>query len=348
MTCYEVTVQRDPPAGYDSIVGASGSFYHHPAWIEGLARCFRFDSVFVTAARGGVLVGALPLALVPPLLAGRRLVSLPFSYAAGPVGRDANTRAVLYDAARSYAVERGIRRLEIKSIGDSLPTPDGFVRTTRYSTYRVSTKAGIDDVWQRLHAGSTRRGIKKSQREGVIVERSAGAEGWALMAQLQHVTSHRLGLPAPPTRFFTDVAHGLEQLGLAQLYLARLPSGQLAAAIVCWKSPREWIYGFGASLRQHSDARPTHALLWAAINDATTAGADFDLGRAAPEQAGLVEFKRRWGGEPIPLSYDHWPSAAGLNTRPRDRGGLAVLNRMWSALPAAVARRGSFLYRYLG
>jgi hypothetical protein len=75
---------------------------------------------------------------------------------------------------------------------------------------------------------------------------------------------------------------------------------------------------------------------------------EFDLGRAAPEQAGLVEFKVRWGGQPVPLAYDYWPRVAGLHAARRDRGLLAVAPRLWSLLPPAVARWGSRFYRYLG
>jgi hypothetical protein len=84
------------------------------------------------------------------------------------------------------------------------------------------------------------------------------------------------------------------------------------------------------------------------VRDAAAEGVAFDLGRAAPEQTGLVEFKRRWGGEPVPLAYDYWPTAAGINVAPRDAGTLAIAGKAWSHLPASIARRGSFLYRYLG
>ena len=94
--------------------------------------------------------------------------------------------------------------------------------------------------------------------------------------------------------------------------------------------------------------RPNHVLIWEAMRRATHAGVTFDLGRAAPEQEGLVEFKTRWGGEPVPLAYDYWPEASGLNTAKRDSGALGLAGRVWSRLPEAVARRGSFLYRYLG
>jgi hypothetical protein len=62
----------------------------------------------------------------------------------------------------------------------------------------------------------------------------------------------------------------------------------------------------------------------------------------------LLEFKRRWGGQAIPLAYDYWPAPAGLNVAARDRGALSRMAAVWSRLPSGVARLGARLYRYLG
>jgi hypothetical protein len=168
------------------------------------------------------------------------------------------------------------------------------------------------------------------------------------MAQLEERTAHGHGLPAPPRNFFLEGCRELQRGGLADLYLAFTSAGAPAAAITLWKGPRSWIYAFGASDPAHLEHRPNHVLIWAAMQDAAKAGHRFDLGRAAPEQQGLVEFKRRWGGQPIPLAYDYWPEPRGLNVARRDRGPMAAMATVWSRLPAPVARLGSGLYRYLG
>jgi hypothetical protein len=148
---------------------------------------------------------------------------------------------------------------------------------------------------------------------------------------------------------FLDVCRSLQNAGLADLYLARVPDGRIAAGFVMFKGPREWIYAFSASdPGLVKDYRPTHVLLWTGLQRAVAAGAVFDLGRTAPEQRSLAEFKERWGARADPLAYDYWPDAGGLLNARRDRGALAVAARVWAALPAPVARLGSALYRYLG
>jgi len=182
----------------------------------------------------------------------------------------------------------------------------------------------------------------------LIIHQGEGVADWLIMAQLEERTAHAHGLPAPPRRFFTQACPRLQAAGLAAVYLARTPAGASAAAITVWKGPRAWIYGFGASDPAHLEHRPNHVLIWRAIQDAIADGCRFDLGRAAPEQEGLMEFKRRWGGQAIPLAYDYWPEPGGLNVAARDRGAMATAAAVWSRLPARIARLGTGLYRYLG
>src|SRR5207245_8639765 len=121
------------------------------------------------AAGEGALRGGLALAEVPALIGASRLVSFPFSFVAGPMARDALVARALAAAARDLAAERGLKRVEIKQLGTAGPVADGFVRSTRYTTYRVPTTGGEQAVWSRLHVTSTQQRIRKGQKAGVTV-----------------------------------------------------------------------------------------------------------------------------------------------------------------------------------
>ena len=347
MTSLTISRTAEPPEDWRAFAAAHGTFYHQPEWALCLGDIYRLRIDYYSARREGKLCGLLAVAEIPPLLGPRRFVSLPFSYAAGPLAQDAATAAALSEAVLERARERGVRRIELKSKGE-YPAPAGFQRAFRYATYEIPTDQGESAVWQQLHASSTQRSIKKGLKAGVVVRRGETAEDWLLMAELEERTAHGHGLPAPPRRFFVEGCRQLQSAGLAQVYLAFTSTRVPAAAITIWKGPRSWIYAFGASDPAQLEQRPNHVLLWTAIQDAIASERRFDMGRAAPEQAGLVEFKRRWGGQAIPLAYDYWPTPAGLNIAARDRGSLAAVAAIWSRLPAGIARLGSGLYRYLG
>jgi hypothetical protein len=337
----------EPPEDWRGFAVANGTFYHRPEWARCLADVYRLRTDFYSARLGGELRGLIAVAEIPGLLGPRRFVSLPFSYAAGPLADTAATASALSEAVLEHARERRISRIELKSRGEHPPAP-GFQRASRYATYEIPTEGGESAVWDRLHGSSTQRSIKKGLKSGLSVRQGDSAEDWLIMAEMEERTAHGHGLPAPPRRFFVDACRTLQRNGLADLYLAFTGSGAPAAAITVWKGPRSWIYAFGASDPAHLEHRPNHVLIWAAIRDAIRAGCRFDMGRAAPEQESLVEFKRRWGGHAVPLAYDYWPAPAGLNLAPRDRGSMAAVAAIWSRLPAGVARLGSGLYRYLG
>jgi hypothetical protein len=344
-----LTISRtvEPPDDWEAYARAHGTFYHLPQWAECLRDIYRLRLEYYSARTQGALQGLLAVAEVPPLLGPRRLVSLPFSYAAGPLATRGATADALAAAVRESARDRRLRRVELKSRGEFPPAP-GFHRISHYTTFELPTEGGELEVWRRLHPGSTQRSIRKGQKAGVVVRRGETSDDWLIMAELEERTAHAHGLPAPPRRFFTEGCRRLQAAGLADVYLAFTRAGDRAAAITVWKGPRAWIYGFGASDPAHLEHRPNHVLLWTAIQEAIAAGCRFDLGRVAPEQEGLLEFKRRWGGQAIPLAYDYWPEPGGLNLAARDRGVMATAGAVWSRLPRGVARLGAGLYRYLG
>lgn len=344
-----VTAQAEIPGDWGALARREGGFYHEPEWLDGLASTFGLRlHVLTERDPEGTLTGGLALAEIPRLFGPRRLVSFPFSYACGPISSTPGSLAKLGEAAVELARARGIARIEVKHRPTAPPPAAGFERVEHYATFRIPGGLEEDEVWKRLHASSTRRSIRKAQKSGLEVEEGGDDPGaWRAMALLQDDSSRRHGMPSPPHDFFTGFCARLARVGKAQLLLARGSAG-VVAAIVVWLGARERIYAFGASQTEALDLRPNHMLIWRAINESIRAGADFDLGRAAPEQAGLTEFKRRWGAERLPLAYDYWPHAFGLNAARRDTGMLAAGARAWAVLPTPIARLGSFLYRYLG
>jgi hypothetical protein len=344
-----ITRHAEAPAGWDDLVRERGTFYHQALWISELARCLRYRVHWLAARDGDELVGGMALAEVPGLIGPARLVSFPFSFAAGPLARRPDIAHGLATHARELAAEIGARRVELRHIDSATaPAPD-YVRSSRYTTYRVPTDGGEAAVWKRLHVTSTQQRIRKGQKAGVTVVDGSSEADWLAMARLEERVQQGFGVPAPPRTLFLDVCRRLQAAGLADLYLAQVPDGAIAAGFVMFKGPRDWIYAFSASHPRYiKEFRPTHVLLWAGLQRAAAAGVVLDLGRTSPEQASLAEFKQRWGAEAVPLAYDYWPGAGGLLEARRDRGALALAARVWSVLPAPVARLGSRLYRYLG
>jgi hypothetical protein len=345
----EIRRAAEVPAGWDALARSRGLFYHESTWITGLAATLAYRVHWLTAYRDGALVGGLALAEVPGLLGGHRLVSFPFSFVAGSMAVDSEVELALAEGARDLASTTGAKRVEHKQLADQHPLAPGFERSTRYSTYRVSTADGEQGLWKRLHRTSTQQRIKKGEKAGVRVVEGRSEEDWLAMAKLEEEVQRGHGAPAPPRKIFLDLGRKLQAAGLADLYLAKVPDGSIAAGYVMFTGQREWVYAFSAADPKYvNEYRPIHVILWAGLQRAAAKGINDDLGRTAPEQASLAEFKQRWGSESMPLAYDYFPGVGGLAAKRRDGGPLALATTVWSHLPRPVARWGSALYRYLG
>ncbi len=339
----------EAPAGWQAFAQARGTFYHDARWISGLARCLRYRTHWITTTDSDGIAGAMALAEVPKLTGGKRLVSYPFSFIAGPMATSTAAAHAVLERARALAAEVGSKRLEVKALGPGFEVAPGFERSGRYTTYRISPEGGEQAVWKRLDRTSVQQRIRKGEKAGVTVVMGESEADWRAMAELEESVQQGHGVPAPPRRMFTELLRGLQREGLVDLYLARIPDGRIAAGFVMYKGPTDWIYAFSASVPELiKDYRPTHVLLWAGLRAAVAANVVLDLGRTAPEQASLAEFKLRWGSATVPLVYDYFPSAGGLNQARRDQGSLALASKIWSRLPRPVARLGSGLFRYLG
>src|SRR2546427_11198546 len=150
MPSLAITRHAEPPGpgGWAELARELGTFYHDPRWITGLAEWFGYELCCLSASDGGRLVGGLALAAVPELLGGKRLVSFPFSFIAGPMARAPEVARALGTAARELAAQRGARRLEIKQLGTGVsaapppPLPPPFPRATPDTTHHVSDDCG--------------------------------------------------------------------------------------------------------------------------------------------------------------------------------------------------------------
>ena len=92
-----------PDPSWTTLARERGLFYHDPRWIAQLSRAYAYPMICLTATAAGRTVGFLALAEIPRLLGPRRLVSLPFSYAAGPLAEDPETGRQLALQARELA-----------------------------------------------------------------------------------------------------------------------------------------------------------------------------------------------------------------------------------------------------
>ena len=218
----------------------------------------------------------------------------------------------------------------------------GFGRSRQQIQYPATMVVGLDgdDVALQSRMRQTwRRYIRKAEREGVSIERTAAPTDKEIDAFLQvyRETADRDGFVIRDGAYYRRALRELCPAGLATLFLAKRDGEVLAAAVVLTFGARAW-YLWGATSAAGLERHAMYLLQWDAMRASRDAGctaydmwgAPDDLDDAQDPLHGVAWFKTGFGAAHVrwigAWDYAPWP----------------ILYRLWlEALPRvfAVIRR---------
>jgi CelD/BcsL family acetyltransferase involved in cellulose biosynthesis len=299
--------------------------FHHPAWAQLLADCYRFRAQVVGVVDGGgTMTAGLPLIDVAPRLGRRRWVSLPFSDRCAPVTTSEQALQALVVGIDDLRAGEGVAQVEVRG---ALPAPATALPPSAV-LQRRGLPAAADELLPTVHR-ALRRNVQSALERGVTVRRATHRNDLdTAFYGLQVMTRRRHGVPVQPKRYFELLWDRILSKDLGFLLLAEADGEPIAGCVyLCWQG--YMVFKYGASDPAAWARRPNDLLMWQGLVTAmerscTTA----DFGRSDLGNEGLRRFKRRLGAVEEPLVYSIIGDAA------RDeRGRLA-------ALAGPVLRRG--------
>lgn len=317
----------------------NGTFYHLSGWQEIIGDFLRHPTYYLYVERDGVINGVLPLARVKSRLFGDALISLPFLVYGGPLGSDAESTAQLIDEATRLATALGVDYLELRN---RTPLTDWPAKST-YVTFR---KAIAADPEENLNA------IPRKQRAMVRkgIKFGLEAEFDADVGRLYSVLSEckrNLGTP-----FFSEsYLRAIKAIFKEHCEILTVMNGkEPVASVMSFRFRDEILPYYGGGGGNARQLAANDFMYWKVMEAACQRGARvFDYGRSQ-EGMGPYHFKKNWGFEPEPLSYEYYlvnateiPQLDPTNAR----FGAAI--RIWSRLPLPIARiAGPPIARLLG
>jgi CelD/BcsL family acetyltransferase involved in cellulose biosynthesis len=319
------------------------NIFHHPAWINLLAECYRYRPFIVAVcdSAGGVRAG-IPMMEVRSRLTGRRWVSLPFSDHCAPLYEDAGALESLLEYLVDLSQARETPRIEVRW---GLPEHPAVHSRSLWVLHTLGLDAAPERLCQRFHR-SQWQNVRSAENRGVHIEWGERLEQLRVFYHLQWLTRRRHGLPVQPWRFFELLWRTLIQEGLGFLLLAYEGDRCLAGGIFLhWQ--QTLTYKYAASAEDSRGLRPNHLLTWTAMRWGCENGlARFDFGRSDVEDLGLRAFKHRWGAEETSLAYS--TLSAGPE-RPVGSRLMGVMHAVIRASPVWVCRAvGELLYGHFG
>jgi len=327
-----VTVSSEPPAWGSFLARSAGAtLLHDPRWGLVMQEAYGNRPFYLTARRGGRVVGILQLVLQKSLLFGTRLSSLPYFDASGVLADDpAAARALL---AEAEAVRRETRARWVELRHEAPLAADLPTRTDKV-TLRLPLPDDPEALWAALKA-KVRNQVRKAERMGL----SLHGPGEATLGEFHAVyvrTMRDLGSPPHSRRFF-EVIRG--HFGEAvRLYAVRQGERPLAAAFTLTDAAAVRVPWAAADHRFRS-LNANMLLYWGMLKEACARGAGcFDFGRSTRD-SGTHRFKRQWGAEEVPLHWQYLTAEQGdVPSLDPDRGLMRWATAAWRRLPVGVAR----------
>jgi FemAB-related protein (PEP-CTERM system-associated) len=328
---------------WDAFVGRcpEATFFHRIGWRGILEGDFRHRTHYRLAERGGEMVGVLPLAEVKSRLFGHALVSLPFCVYGGPAASDADAERALVDAAVELARTLGVEHLELRNRVAKCP---GWPHQDLYVTFRrplaPDAEANLQAVPRKQRAM-----IRKGIRNGLRADTDSSVDRFfALYAE----NVHRHGTPPFAKAYFARLCKvfGTD----CEVLIVTTADGRPVSGVLSFYFRDEVLPYYAGDTIDARELAANDFKYWELMRRACERGVRvFDYGRSK-RGTGSFDFKKNWGFEPGPLSYEFnllrratIPQNNPLNSRYKAMIGL------WRRLPIGVANAlGPHIVRNLG
>jgi FemAB-related protein (PEP-CTERM system-associated) len=343
-----ITVRRlpahDPAAAgrWDAFVQAcpDASFFHLSAWQDLIESVFRHRCHFLYAERAGEIIAVLPLAEVRSRLFGHALTSLPFCVYGGIAGA-AEAASLLEAEADRLARGLGVQHLEYRN---RVPRHQDWPQQTLYVTFR---KPILPEVEANMLAipRKQRAMVRKGIGNGLVSRIDADVDTFfALYAD--NVRRH--GTPALPKRFFQRLQAVFGEA--CEVLTVVDTAGRPLSSVLSFYFRDEVLPYYAGDDTAAREFAANDFKYWELMRRACERGCRvFDYGRSKVG-TGPYSFKKNWGFEPQPLSYEYRlykrdtvPQNNPMN--PKYRAFIAL----WKRLPLPVANAlGPHIVRNLG
>ncbi len=330
MTLTVREMQQTDKVRWDAFVDSclDATFFHRSGWKEVIERAFGHKTYFLLAEQDGVIQGVLPLAQIRHFLFGHSLSSLPFCVYGGIAATSMPAREKLDAAAQDIASKLNVDYLEYRNIR---PHHEDWPSKDLYVTFRKPIDPDVEQNMKnipRKQRAMVRSGIKNN----LVSELDDGIErffGVFSDNMLRH------GTPALSKGYFALL---METFGQDCEVLSVTHDGEVVSSVLSFYFRDEVLpYYAGDTVKARSLAANDFKY-WELMRRACERGYRvFDYGRSK-RGTGSFDFKKNWGFEATPLSYEYQlhkaqavPDQNPLNPK------YQLFIKAWRKLPLSVA-----------
>ncbi|PZP29703.1 MAG: FemAB family PEP-CTERM system-associated protein [Roseateles depolymerans] len=290
---------RSLSARWDAFVAdhSQATFFHLSGWLRVIEGVFGHRGHYLLAERDGAIEGVLPLVEVKSRLFGHALTSLPFAVYGGVLAANAEAALLLEAEAERLGRAQGVEHLEYRNLGGTRHAD--WPRQDLYVTFR---KEILPDEEANMLAipRKQRAMVRKGIKNGLQAEIDPGVDRFF---DLYADNVHRHGTPALPKRYFEALA--AEFGDAVEVLTVTAPEGQPLSSVLSFYFRDEVLPYYAGDAEAARDLAANDFKYWELMRRACARGLKvFDYGRSK-QGTGSFAFKKNWGFEPQPLSYEY-------------------------------------------
>ena len=320
------------------------TFFHTAAWAKTLRESYKYNPVYFTQLGGDRFKTIIPIMEIESVLTGKRGVSLPFADYCEPVIDENTPFQNVFDYVITYGKKKGWKHIELRGGKSFLPDT---APSKQFSGHILDLSQDEEQVSSGFR-NSTKRNIKKAQKENVNVDFFTTPESIREYYRLHCVTRKRQGVPPQPFYFFKEIYDHIIFKNLGFVALASYRDRNIAGAVFFHHGKRVF-FKFGASDTGYQHAGANNLVMWEAIKWSCRNGyKSFCFGRTDLDNQGLRQFKSGWGTTENIINYYKYDLRK--DTFVKDTPPIKpVYNKILKKMPIPVLKTmGALLYKHIG
>ncbi len=332
---------------WDDFVGQHdrSCFFHRSEWAKIIKRTYGFTPYYlVNENMNGKITSGWPFFWVNNIMVPDRFICLPFTDYCWPLFSFPQDSENIRDVLSLMHLKSKNASIEVRG-GEGFP---GMVEQKYYKRFAIDLTQGIGEVWRHTSEKSIRYSIKKAERERIIIIRGETEREMKRFYRLNVLTRRHHGVIPQPYRFFQHLIEEIIMNNRGFLLLAE-KDGLVTAGSIFLIHKDTIYHKYNATHPRYKYLCSTHLILWHAIMWALQHGFKaMDLGRTAPDNNGLMSFKRHWGAIETDSPYYYHPEPRGINAGGENSTKYRSIKKIINRTPTfALSGLGSGFYRFL-
>lgn len=280
-----------------------GSIYHTSYWFDVLSKTYNVKPIIISNFNREIYSG-IPFILHQNPIRGKRLFGVTSAHFANPLVDDQNDFNDLLVFIKNFITKENINYAQLRLTGNfNLSVNEESFVDSNYFTYRLDIKLPYEEIRKKFHKNCILRPLQKAESGNLKVIKSSETKALKDFYRNYEIMRKKNGLLPQPFSFFSNLINKLESNQFIDVFHV-LYNDKVISSMINIKYKNTYTYEYGSSELTARQLHPSHLLINHSIKTAINNGYEiFDFGRTDIDNAGLNDFKKRWGGYKLDLKY---------------------------------------------